>query len=151
MRKMRIALILVVVFAASLTAVSRAEEKPAPNDLDRQKAAMAALRDVATAVENYAVANKVYPGPTEGYVDVETLRPKLQPSYTKDLTAKDPWSHPLRYWSDGKHYAIASNGRDGNADQPYEKVTAQTKISRFDGDIIYRDGMFVQWPEGPQH
>jgi type II secretory pathway pseudopilin PulG len=142
---------LVLVFAASLAAGSRAEEKPAPNDLDRQKATMAALRDVATSVETYAVDNKVYPGPTEGDVDVETLRAKLQPSYTKDLTAKDAWSHPLRYWSDGKHYVIVSNGRDGKADQPYDKVTAQTKISRFDGDIIFRDGMFVQWPEGPQH
>jgi len=119
-------------------------------DLDSQKRTMADIRSVAVAVESYKIDNGVCPGPTEDHVDASFLREFVQPMYIRTLPVADAWGNGLLYWSDGEHYRIVSNGRDGEAEEPYDAVVDGTVINSLDGDIIFVDGAFVQWPEGPQ-
>jgi hypothetical protein len=116
-----------------------------------QKRTMGDVRSIAIAVESYKVDNGAVPGPTEGYVPVNYLRPFVQPTYIRVLPTTDGWDRPILYWSDGVHYRIVSNGRDGRPDGPYEDVVAGTAISSLDGDILFADGMFIRFPQGPQH
>jgi hypothetical protein len=52
----------------------------------------------------------------------------------------------MYYDSDGIFYTILSLGWDGNSDTPYSFGTTHT----FDADIVFTNGSFLQWPEGPQ-
>ena len=80
---------------------------------DRQRRTMADMRSIATTVEEYAIDNEAYPGPTGGVVAVDYLIPFVEEVYIRRLPVTDGWGHPLLFWSDGARYAVACSGADG--------------------------------------
>jgi hypothetical protein len=103
------------------------------------------LRDintVAIAIGAFEIDNKRYPGPTNGFVAVETLRADLQPMYVRELPVADAWGGGILYWSDGAKFRLVSKGADGKADRPYEDPKAGTATLNFDGDIVFDNGHF---------
>jgi general secretion pathway protein G len=117
-------------------------------DRGRQKRSMADMRTIATCVEAYAVDNSLYPGPTDGLVEIGTIAAELEPFYIRELPRIDGWEHAYLYWSDQKHYRIISLGRDGEPIREWLGEIEEAKTTGFDEDIVYQDGFFVVYPEG---
>jgi general secretion pathway protein G len=110
----------------------------------KQKRTMADIRTIATACESYAAGHGG--------------------EYPKDLSAidraprVDGWGHPLKYecWSKDNSsdksdaYGIGSAGKDGVWEhttlREYDGQNQAT--TRFDNDIIFINGSFVEAPEG---
>ena len=125
----------------------------------KQKRTMADIRNLATAVESYNVDNNTYPtascpggiytfAVTTGNLTSASWT-LLIPTYIAQPPYSDGWGKPLFYNVDattsGQNYELASTGRNG---QPDQFVCGTT--TTFNDDIIYSDGTFIQWPEGPQ-
>jgi len=115
----------------------------------RQKRTMADIRTISTAVESYATDNNVYPRAES----MAELKPLLVPKYAKSIPFSDAWGNELRYRCTGEEcsgYAITSSG----ADRIFEHVLATEyedgPTKSFDGDIVFIDDKFVQYPEGVQ-
>jgi type II secretory pathway pseudopilin PulG len=146
-----IAAVVVVAFLGILAAIA------VPNLLtamqrSRQKRTMADMRSVSTALEAYATDKNEYPHAD----DVAGLTTFLVPTYIRSMPRLDGWTHPLRYecWPAAERcrsYAVGSAGKDGRWEhdslQEYSKDTTTTK---FDCDIVFSDGSFVQYPQGVQ-
>ena len=120
----------------------------------KQKRTMADIRSVAVAAEAYATDKREYPKAAS----VGGLEPALSPTYIQTLPTKDGWGNDFRYecWneSDGtacQSYAIGSAGKDGLFEheslRDYESGGATEK---FDSDIVFTNGAFVQYPKGFQ-
>lgn len=117
----------------------------------RQKRSMADLRTVGTACEAFNIDEGRYPGPTDGWVDITTIQDDLSPAYLGSIPLTDGWEHPLLYWSDGTSYFIVSPGRDGQVDRDWlalPKDEVPVTGGDFDGDLVYRNGGFIAYPEG---
>lgn len=124
----------------------------------KQKRTMADIRTLATAVETYNADNSSYPtAACPSTVPVTTaalnsdsftlLRPTyIQPPFT------DGWRNFLHYGVDQQNfeYNISSFGRDGVSDGDPSSLACGTTTD-FNNDIIYSNGSFVQYPDGPQH
>jgi general secretion pathway protein G len=112
-------------------------------DKAKQKRTMADVRTIATAVEAYSTDNARYP---VGIVSWPSMRVILNPHFVKSPPDTDGWSH---LWdvaaSSGDDYTVASLGKDGAGDARPGGGTNQ-----FDCDIVFTNGRFFQWPEGPQ-
>jgi len=65
--------------------------------------------------------------------------------YVKRYNPFDGWNHAFWYSSDGEYYTLKSLGSDGQAEVPVLGPT-----TTFKADIIFSQGVFVQWPEGVQ-
>ena len=129
----------------------------------RQKRSMADMRSLATAIESYNVDNSAYPTamvcpgpqvlPDAADTDNVTLDSNswtlLKPTYIANPPFMDGWRNPLHYTVDNvlNAYAVISYGRDGNADGA---VNCGTTMD-FNSDIVYTNGTFVEYPDGPQH
>ena len=57
---------------------------------------------------------------------------------------KDGWGNPIRVQLDRRRYVITSAGRDGL----FQKVIKTGPTMSFDDDIVFADGLFIQFPEG---
>ncbi len=125
----------------------------------KQKRTMADARSFATAIEAYAVDNNSYPAgscadgafTTAGTAMTDTSLSILVPTYIAQPPRIDGWGRPLFYNVRGPvgqfdSYNLISNGRDGSPDA----ATNCGTTTNFNNDIIYSDGSFLQWPEGPQ-
>jgi type II secretory pathway pseudopilin PulG len=117
----------------------------------KQKRTMADIRTLATATEAYAVDHNTYPPAGSTMDDLEKL---LSPTYIRTLPKLDGWENTYRYHClepDGPRclgYAFQSAGKDGELDElPREIVPEATR--HFDCDILYANGSFVWYPEGP--
>jgi general secretion pathway protein G len=120
-------------------------------EMGRQKRTMADMRSVAIVFESYRVDNDALPGtPTAGFVPVETIRDAVQPIYIRELPVEDAWGNPIWIWTDGSSYRIVSAGRDGTIGQDWATVPGGGATGSLDSDIVFGDGEFRQWPEGPQ-
>jgi len=126
----------------------------------KQKRTMADIRTLATAIESYNADNSDYPpaltcpGPsvlpssapgTPVGTNSWTL---LRPTYIAEPPTVDGWKNPLLYGVDPQlfAYCISSTGRDGLAAAPACGTTTD-----FNSDILYANGTFVEYPDGPQH
>ena len=140
--------ILVAISAANLlNAVQRA----------RQKRTMADMRTLALGIESFTTDFNRYPA-AAGFVlpsglalpsaTLETIHPQLTPTYIKIVPLRDGWDSWFTYSTDPSqtHYAIRSNGADGNP----ESAPAFGVTHLFDSDVILVDGTFVQYPAGVQ-
>ena len=112
-------------------------------DRSKQKRTMADIRSIATAIESYESDHPDW----KGGGDLVAL---LQPKYIKKLPTKDGWSHPFRIsiWIDADNnpaYRIWSPGSDGERDAKWGDPAATT---RFENDLVYENGTFIQYPEG---
>ncbi len=119
----------------------------------KQKRTMADMRSLATAIESYAVDHDVYPSATcSGYTTVgsalsDTSFSSLSPTYIANAPKSDGWGHSLVYGRGpaGNAYNILSYGRNGTAGP----LVCGTTTS-FNDDILFSNGVFLQWPEGIQ-
>jgi general secretion pathway protein G len=126
----------------------------------KQKRTMADIRTLATAIESYNVDNSIYPTAITcpGPQVLPNAQPKpvssnswsvLRPTYIALPPTVDGWRNPLMYSVDNQlfAYALVSAGRDGILAWP--PVCGTT--TDFNSDIVYSNGTFVQYPDGPQH
>ncbi|HEX8169215.1 MAG TPA: type II secretion system protein GspG [Thermoanaerobaculia bacterium] len=118
----------------------------------RQKRTMADMRSIATATEAYATDKNEYPHASS----LDELASALTPTYMREVPRLDGWSHLYRYdcWPrDGRcqSYAIASGGKDGAFEhESLQEYTSGTATEKFDCDIVFSNGSFVQYPAGVQ-
>ena len=125
----------------------------------KQKRTMADMRTIATAWEARATdVNKYNAAGTISAVTscsatVTGLSGALVPTYLKLLPPKDGWSNTFRFMADqdfssataAQQYLIWSAGKDGSFETPAGGAT-----TKFDNDILFTNGVFVQYPEGVQ-
>jgi general secretion pathway protein G len=109
----------------------------------RQKRTMADMRGIAEAVEMYHTDVMTFP--VHDGVEADLLEDDLR-IYVKQFNGSDGWNKPFYYISDGEHYTLRSSGSDGLVDA----TSSFGPTSRFATDIVFADGVFVQWPEGAQ-
>ena len=117
----------------------------------KQKATMADMRSVATAIEAYKIDNDALPAaPTGSFVPVEAILNAVQPIYIRQLPLVDGWGNTFWIWTDGISYRIVSAGRDGILQQDWATTEGAGATTSFESDIVFGDGQFQQWPEGEQ-
>ncbi len=108
-------------------------------DRGKQKRTMKDIRALGTAVEAYFEDEGVYPVAD----DIDGLREFVEPTYIRVAPRQDGWDHPLHVRSRESGYFLLSSGSDGRPDPK----AARGATSRFESDIIFENGEFVQWPE----
>jgi general secretion pathway protein G len=138
-----IELLVVVAVLGIITAIAVAALKDA-TERARQRRTMAEIRSVGNAVSAYAVDWGMVPAVASGTVG--QLTPFITPTYIKKLPLQDGWHRALLYRASGLEYTVMSPGADGLI----EGNPALGPTHTFSADIIFADGMFAQWPEGPQ-
>jgi general secretion pathway protein G len=109
----------------------------------RQSRTMADIRMISEGVEAYQTDHSFYPLVGNGVV--ADLDDHLR-IYIRKYNQLDGWSEPMFFDSDGSHYTMISFGMGGTSTLPYAAGPTDT----FDADIVFEDGDFLQWPEGPQ-
>ena len=112
----------------------------------KQKRTMADMRAIGTVVESYAVDNNRYPG---GGSPVSTISSVLEPRYIARAVTVDAWNGQIDYTSSpsgsAQAYSIESYGKDLS-----NQASAPGSTTDFNNDIIFSQGLFVQYPEGSQ-
>ena len=122
----------------------------------KQKRTMADIKALAVAIEAYHVDNSNYPsaacasglytspGP---FLDTDSFT-NLSPTYIAQAPFRDGWGNFMRYNVDaaGVNYNVRSLGRNGAGNAIVCGTT-----TNFDQDILFSDGVFLQWPEGTQN
>lgn len=127
----------------------------------KQKRTMADIRNLATAIESYNVDNNMYPtaitcpdsaGITNGAAVNSASFALLRPTYIAVPPTTDGWGKALAYGTGTnlQAYMIASGGRDGTGAAITYPTTCGTTTD-FNSDIIYSNGTFISYPDGPQH
>jgi general secretion pathway protein G len=112
-------------------------------DKAKQKRTMADIRTIGAAVEAYATDNALYP---VGIASWPGLKAVINPHFMKAPPDADAWSNTWDVSStSGTDYTVASDGKDGLVSG---RSGGQTNF--FDCDILFTNGHFFQWPEGPQ-
>jgi type II secretory pathway pseudopilin PulG len=139
-----------VALIVALSGVATYEGMRLPSG-SKQKRTMANIRAVAMAAEAYATDHNRYPTSRS----VRELSRILDPTYSKELPRRDAWRHDLRYElievGDGSQfYFVASPGKDGLWQRTQLTEYAPGGTTSFDADIIFSNGVFVQYPEGAQ-
>lgn len=125
-----------------LTALQRAKQKRTMADM-RQIGLV--WEERASDVNSYAAAGMTWPGATAG--GITSLEAKLEPTYIKTLPLDDGWGNPFAtgVGCNDQCYTIESYGKNkGDDPDPGGPTT------KFDCDIIFSSGLFVQYPEGVQ-
>ena len=123
----------------------------------RQKRTMADMRSLATAwearatdINEYTVAGSsvTWPATSAGFIGSKVAA-ALQPTYIKQTPIKDGWGTEFAggVSGDGQAYSIESYGKDKANDSGTD---AGGPTQKFDRDIIFSNGSFVQYPDGVQ-
>jgi type II secretion system protein G len=122
----------------------------------KQKRTMIDMRTLATAIEAYHVDNSMFPSAACGGGLFTATGPALDqssffaltPTYVSIAPLRDGWGRFLLYNVDNgfSSYNISSFGKNGTADP----IPCGTTTD-FNDDIIFSNGTFLQWPEGPQN
>ena len=122
----------------------------------RQKRTMADIRSLATAwearatdVNEYTVSGAMFsfPPTTPNFI-ATAVASKLSPTYIKVTPNLDGWGTAFAggVSTDGQAYSIESYGKD----KVNQTTDAGGPTPKFDCDIIFSNGAFVQYPEGVQ-
>ena len=122
----------------------------------RQKRTMADIRSLATAwearatdVNQYTVAGAqfTFPATTPDFIATKVAA-ALSPTYIKVTPNLDGWGTAFAggVSADGQAYSIESYGKD----KVNQTGTEGGPTTKFDNDIIFSNGAFVQYPEGVQ-
>ena len=121
----------------------------------KQKRTMADIRTIATAwearatdVNTYSAAGLssfAWPSSTVTGANLDTM---LSPTYIKSLPQKDGWSDAYGFAKsgDGQVYGIRSAGKENT----FDGTVRPGATTKFDCDIVYSNGSFIQFPEGIQ-
>ena len=107
----------------------------------KQKRTMSDLRTVATAAESYAVDNNQYTDVTT----ITALSAYLEPTYIRKLPTQDAWKTNFYWTTSTQAYTIVSYGKNKGGETYVGGAT-----QKFDNDLYYSTGTFVQYPEGSQ-
>lgn len=75
-------------------------------------------------------------------VPARELERALVPAYLKTLPKVDAWGRPYQFVASANEYFVRSGGRDGRYDHNPGLITSP------DGDIVYRNGSFIEYPGG---
>lgn len=113
----------------------------------KQMRTMRAIRSISEAWEARAVVVNTYDvtprsSPSMKSVALRDLRRALIPTYLKEVSGRDAWGHPIQFATSGQHYFIRSSGADLRFDHNAGPTTS------FDGDIVFKDGVFFEYAEG---
>jgi general secretion pathway protein G len=121
----------------------------------RQKRTMADIKALAAAIEAYHVDSSQYPAaacPPGVYTSAGALLgtdsfTNLTPTYIGQVPQRDGWGNFMHYGLDAAavNYNVRSLGRNGAANALVCGTT-----TNFNQDILFSDGVFLQWPEGAQ-
>jgi len=121
----------------------------------KQKRSMADMKTLAVAIEAYHVDNSMYPAAacaagvytSPGPLLAEDSFTNLTPTYVAQAPLRDGWGRFMRYSVDaaGVNYNVRSLGRNGVANALVCGTT-----TNFNQDILFSNGVFLQWPEGTQ-
>ena len=135
----------------------------------KQKRTMADMRTIATAWE--ARATDVNKYNAAGAVTAVTacsnkitqadLSGALAPTYIKLLPNKDGWGNALAFYTDqawnnaspAQNYIVwsaAKNGDSAGSAAGFETSPVGGATTNFNNDIIFSNGVFLQYPEGVQ-
>jgi len=106
-----------------------------------QHKTMEDLHAIGNAMVNYAIDIGDYPTIS----DIKELKKLLHPTYIRTMSVSDGWGNEFVVESDAEGYELRSLGKDGLPDSGTGGGT-----STFKADIVFSDGQFAQWPEGPQ-
>ena len=120
-----------------------------------QKRTMADIKALAAAIEAYHVDNSLYPSAacatgiftTPGpLLDTDSFS-NLSPTYIAQPPVRDGWGRFMRYSVDAAaaNYNVRSRGRNGIGSGIQCGTT-----TNFNADILFSNGVFLQWPEGVQ-
>ena len=123
----------------------------------KQKRTMADMKNLATAIEAYAVDWNAYPAaagfkmPSGLSLPTGTLGEasgSISPTYLRMVPLVDGWNSYFTYGTNTlkSDFALRSTGADGIA----ETTPAFGATTDFNADIILVDSTFVQFPEGAQ-
>jgi type II secretion system protein G len=132
----------------------------------KQKRTMADMRTIATAWEARATDTNKYNAagamsiPATVVVTQAQLSGALSPTYIKLLPNKDGWGNKLKFqvdqaWADPKpaqNYIVWSAAKDGDSGGVggFESAPVGGATTNFNNDIIFSNGVFLQYPEGVQ-
>jgi type II secretion system protein G len=115
----------------------------------KQKRTMADMRSVATAWEARATDTNTYTAAAaitlQSAFSSANLKTILTPTYIRSMPDKDAWNTPLDFGAAKDEYTIRSKGRDTVGDG-----LAGGATTSFDCDIVFSNGVFLQYPEGVQ-
>lgn len=125
-----------------------AEVNAAERELRAARATIADLRSLATALEARGTDTNDYPEAA----DMVALRALLEPTYILHMPMRDAWGHEYIYIGspDQQQYRFVSAGADGLF-EPASRRLAKMEFKesdRFEDDIIFQSGEFVQVPRG---
>lgn len=115
-------------------------------DRKKQRGTMADLRSIGTAIEEYSIDNNFYPRASS----IEELEQFVSPTYIRGLPREDGWNTEFYVNATRGEYVIGSCGKGATSCYSLD-VTGFGKTNRFSDDIVFSNGAFVQWPEGPQY
>ncbi len=116
----------------------------------KQKRTMADMRSIATAWEARATDTNTYTAAGVTYLAATAkisagVANMLQSTYIKMCPVKDAWGTEYDVGSSATQYSIESYGKNTTDDSDPGGPT-----TKFDCDILFADGTFVQYPEGVQ-
>ncbi|HEY3175621.1 MAG TPA: prepilin-type N-terminal cleavage/methylation domain-containing protein [Candidatus Polarisedimenticolia bacterium] len=110
-------------------------------DKSKQRATMADMRGIATAVQLYQIDESIFPTDATPSATLVNL---LQPHTKVVLPDRDHWLHDYGYHSDSyTWYSLESFGRDGIDGVD---ITSATRL-QFELDIVYATGRFSNAPD----
>jgi hypothetical protein len=143
-----------------------------PASTDPSKATISAVRELGTALYRWSVATyaeraRAPRGASEPEQEVfewrgcaalsrEEAEALLVPAYVGALPAADGWGHPLELCLDRERVftgkkgvlGVRSPGRDGRFEGDVYTPGAFDPAD-LDRDVVWMDGYFVTWPQGP--
>ena len=135
----------------------------------KQKRTMADMRTAATAWEARATDTNKYNAAAGALSviglatnDATGLSGALVPTYIKLLPVKDGWGNKVRFRTDqawnnaapAQNYVVWSAAKNGDAagTNGFDATSsgAGGATTNFNADIVFTNGVFVQYPEGAQ-
>ena len=114
----------------------------------KQKRTMGDMRTVSTASEAYSIDNNQYF--VGGPISLSVVAAGMEPTYVKRLPVTDGWNNNFSYVGDINSYRIWSWGKD-RAPNGGGSIAADGGTTNFDCDIYFRNGVFLQFPDGTQN
>lgn len=141
-----------VLLSLAVTPVILAQEGEV-DDAAAQEETVMSLRELGTGVMSYFVDHSAYPGPTEGWVEIESFKDVFEGMDLTNTPTADGWGHAILFWSDGEqNYALVSPGRDGEVEQDWIKLATDPESEHRattdpDADIVYSNDRFLSIPE----
>jgi len=110
----------------------------------KQKSTMGDMKSIGNAIESYITDWSMAPNTTFAALTTATY---FIPFYIKVLPPRDSWGTPFNYTYVGDLYSVISAGRNKLFGLPTPLLYDVTKLSDFNNDIYYSNGIFSAGPK----